>query len=65
MWVYAMAHQNKMVYLLHKYNILCTLGQACNHIAALFFIEHHVDDSIVPTEISDMKAYDYPYSING
>ena len=53
MWVYAMAHQNKMVYLLHKYNILCTLGQACNRIAALlFFIEHHVDDSIVPTEIS-------------
>jgi len=29
------------------------LGQACNHIAALlFFIEHHVDDEDLPTEIS-------------
>jgi len=29
------------------------LGQACNHIAAsLLFIEHHVDDEDLPTEIS-------------
>ena len=27
------------------------LGQACNHITALFFIEYHVDDEVLPTEI--------------
>ena len=33
--------------------IFCRSGQACNHIAALlFFIEHHVNDEILPTEIS-------------
>jgi len=33
--------------------VLCRLGQTCNHIAALlFFIEHHVDDEDLPTEIS-------------
>ena len=38
---------------LASYVILCRLGQACNHIAALlFFIEHHVDDEYLPTEIS-------------
>ena len=31
----------KWYILLHKYNILCRLGQPCNHIAALlFFIEN-------------------------
>ena len=36
------------------YGLLCYIqGQACNHIAALlFFIEHHVKDEILPTEIS-------------
>ena len=33
--------------------VLCRLGQACNHIAALlFFIEHHVKDKSLLTDIS-------------
>ena len=39
---------------MHKlfFLLLCRLGQACNHIAALlFFIEHHVDDEDLQTEI--------------
>ena len=33
--------------------ILCRLGQACNHIAALlFFIEHHSNAEDLPTEVS-------------
>ena len=31
----------------------CTLGEACNHIAALlFFIENHVNDEELPLELS-------------
>ena len=37
----------------YKYVISCRLGQACNHNAALlFFIEQHVDNEDLPTEIS-------------
>ena len=33
--------------------ILCSLGQACNHIAALlFFLEKHAGDDMLPTELS-------------
>ena len=38
---------------MYMFVILCRLGQACNHIVALlFFIEYHVDNEDLPTEIS-------------
>ena len=43
-----------MLVFLNVYNIfLCSLGQACNHIAALlFYIEYHAHDHQLPTEKS-------------
>ena len=43
-----------MLVFLNVYNIfLCSLGQACNHIAALLvYIEYHAHDDELPTEKS-------------
>ena len=52
-----MVYENKWYILSNIYVTLCRLGQACNHIAALlFFIEHHVDNEILPTEISEHQS---------
>ena len=55
-WVCAVAYENISYNLwptlLHTYCVcfLCRLDQACNHM--LIFIENHVKDEILPTEIS-------------